>query len=120
MCRWWAATPPRTISIAQQLAEQDRAHPGAADVHVHQVVDHPEIRLNVDRSKAGQVGLTQRDVTSSLLISLSVAAARWRPTQWLNWANGVSYNVGVQTPQYRVDSLDCAAAHADLGAPPAP
>ena len=64
-----------------------------------------EIRLNVDRVKASQLGLTQRDVTSSMLISLS-GSGTVAPNFWMNWANGVNYNVGVQTPQYRVDSLD--------------
>ena len=44
--------------------------PGAVDVHIHQVVNYPEIRVNVDRNKAGQVGLTQRDVSSSMLIAM--------------------------------------------------
>ncbi|MBV9679229.1 MAG: efflux RND transporter permease subunit, partial [Acidobacteriaceae bacterium] len=65
----------------------------------------PEIRLNVDRIKASQLGLTQRDVTSSMLISLS-GSGTVAPNYWLNWANGVNYNIGVQTPQYRIDSLD--------------
>ncbi len=84
---------------------RSRAFPGAADVHVHQVVEQPELSLNVDRVKAGQMGLTQRDVTSSMLISLS-GSNQVAPNFWLNPANGVSYNVGVQTPQYRIDSLD--------------
>src|ERR1019366_9787837 len=79
--------------------------PGAADVHIHQVVDYPEIRINVDRDKAGTLGLTQRDVATNMLISLS-GSGQIAPTQWLNWANGVNYQVGVQTPQYRLDSLD--------------
>ena len=58
------------IAQADQAAGSQRI-PGAADVHIHQVVDYPEIDVNVDRSKAGQVGLTQRDVATSLLISLS-------------------------------------------------
>ena len=74
-------------------------------MHVHQVVDQPEIRLNVDRIKASQLGLTQRDVTSNMLISLS-GNGTVAPNFWVNWANGVNYNVGVQTPQYKVDSLD--------------
>ena len=74
--------------------------PGAVDVHIHQVVNYPEIRVNVDRNKAGQVGLTQRDVSSSMLISLS-SSGQVAPTQWLNWANGVTYSVAVQTPQYQ-------------------
>ena len=91
--------------IAQKLAESISRIPGAADVHVHQVVDWPEIRLNVDRVKAAQLGLTQHDVTSSMLISLS-GSGQVAPNYWLNWGNGVNYNIGVQTPQYRIDSLD--------------
>ncbi len=91
--------------IAQKLAEKIACIPGAVDVHVHQVVDQPQIGLNVDRVKASQLGLTQRDVTSNMLISLS-GNGTVAPSYWVNWANGVTYNVGVQTPQYRVDSLD--------------
>ena len=97
--------PALSYPIAQQIASQITRIPGAADVHIHQVVDYPEIRINVDRSKAGQVGLTQRDVTSSLLISLS-GSNQVSPTQWVDWNTGVSYFVSVQTPQYRVNSLD--------------
>jgi multidrug efflux pump subunit AcrB len=91
--------------IAERLAERISHVPGAADVHVHQVIDQPEIRLNVDRTKAMELGLTQRDVTSSMLISLS-GNGQIAPNFWMNWANGVQYSVGVQTPQYKVDSLD--------------
>ena len=91
--------------IADQLRSQIAAIPGAADVHVHQVVDWPEIRIDVDRSKAGTVGLTQKDVTNSMLISLS-GSAQVAPTQWLDWKTGVSYFVAVQTPQYRMNSLE--------------
>jgi multidrug efflux pump subunit AcrB len=79
--------------------------PGAVDVHVHQVVAQPELRINVDRTRAAQVGLTQRDVTSSMLVSLS-GSGTYAPNFWLNPANGVNYSIGVQTPQYRIDSLD--------------
>ncbi len=91
--------------IAQKLAEKIARIPGAADVHVHQVAAQPEIRLNVDRVKASQLGLTQRDVTSNMLISLS-GSNTVAPNFWMNWSNGVNYSVGVQTPQYRIDSLD--------------
>ena len=91
--------------IAQKVAARISRIPGAADVHVHQVAEQPEIRLNVDRVKASQMGLTQRDVTSSMLISLS-GSNTVAPNFWMNWTNGVSYNIGVQTPQYRIDSLD--------------
>lgn len=91
--------------IAQKLAARISRISGAADVHVHQVVDAPDIELNVDRVKASQLGLTQRDVTSSMLISLS-GSNQVAPNFWLNWGNGVNYSVGVQTPQYKIDSLD--------------
>ena len=91
--------------IAEQLAQKISYIPGAADVHIHQVVAQPEIQVNVDRTKASELGLTQRDVTSSMLISLSGNGAV-APNFWMNWNNGVQYSVGVQTPQYRIDSLD--------------
>lgn len=91
-------------NIARQLNEKITRIPGAADVHIHQVVDAPELRINVDRVKAGQLGLTQRDVASSLLISLS-GSSQVAPSFWLNWKNGVSYNVLIQTPQYKLDSV---------------
>jgi multidrug efflux pump subunit AcrB len=91
--------------IAQKLAERVSRIPGAADVHIHQIVDQPLIRLNVDRVKAAQLGLTQHDVTTSMLISLS-GNGQLAPNFWVNWNNGVSYNVGIQTPQYKMNSLD--------------
>src|SRR5581483_6461994 len=90
--------------IAQQLERQIARIPGAADVHIHQVVDWPEIDIDVDRNKAGQVGLTQKDVSNSLLVSLA-SSGQVAPTQWLDWRTGVSYFVAVQTPQYRMSSL---------------
>ena len=92
-------------AIAQKLMRRIARIPGAADVHVHQVVDQPVIRVNVDRAKASEMGLTQRDVTNSMLISLS-GSGTVAPNFWLNWQNGVNYSVGVQTPQYRINSLD--------------
>ncbi len=91
--------------IAERLKARIARIPGAADVHLHQVFRQPQLNVNVDRVKAGQLGLTQRDVTGSMLISLS-GNNQVAPNFWLNPANGVSYNVGVQTSQYRIDSLD--------------
>ena len=91
--------------IAETIMRKIAVIPGAADVHIHQVVAQPQISLNVDRIKASQLGLTQKDVTSSMLISLS-GTGQLAPNFWLNWANGVSYGIGVQTPQYRIDTLD--------------
>ena len=99
----------RAIDANYQFAEEIRQRlarvPGAVDVHIHQVIDYPEIRVNVDRSRAGQVGLTQRDVSNSLMISLS-GSGQVAPNQWMNWANGVNYNISVQTPQYKINTID--------------
>ena len=95
----------KNFNIAQKLRDRIARIPGAADVHIQQVFRQPQINLNVDRVKAGQLGLTQRDVTSSMLISLS-GNNQVAPNFWLNPANGVNYSVGVQTSQYRIDSLD--------------
>jgi multidrug efflux pump subunit AcrB len=91
--------------LAQKLEKQVAGLPGAVDVQVHQVMDYPEIRVNVDRSKAAQVGLTEQNVSNSLLISLS-SSGQVGPNEWLNYVNGVNYAVAVQTPQYRLDSFD--------------
>ena len=105
MSRSLARNARRNYEIARQIAAKVAQIPGAADVHIHQVVDYPAIDINVDRAKAGQVGLTQRDVATSLLISLS-SSGQIAPTQFLDWRTGVSYGVAVQTPQYRMNSLD--------------
>jgi multidrug efflux pump subunit AcrB len=97
--------PALGYALAVQLERRIARIPGAADVHIHQVVDYPEIDLDVDRNKAGQIGLTERDVSNSLLISLS-GSGQVAPNQWLNWATGVNYSIGVQTPQSKVNSLD--------------
>lgn len=91
--------------IARRIKSRLERVPGAADVHIHQEVNYPEFRVKVDRAKASQVGLTQRDIANSLLISLS-SSGQVAPNQWLNPVNGVNYQVSVQTPQYRVDSFD--------------
>lgn len=91
--------------IAQKLAARMQGIPGAVDVHVHQVATAPELFVNVDRVRAGQLGLTEREVASNLLISLS-GSGQTAPNHWLNPANGVSYSVQVMVPQHRMSSLD--------------
>src|SRR5713101_1127845 len=91
--------------VAQQIAGELWAVPGAVDVHVQQILDSPRIMIDTDRVLAQQVGLTQRDVANSLLISLTGSGAT-TTNFWLNYTNGVSYQVVVQTPQPRISSLD--------------
>ena len=105
MCRSRTGMPTAGYALAQELQRKIARIPGAVDVHVHQVVDYPEIRVNVDRNKAGQVGLSQSDVANSLLISLS-GTSQIAAAQWLNWDTGVQYQIGAQTPQRKIDSLD--------------
>jgi multidrug efflux pump subunit AcrB len=93
------------FAVATKLAQQMRAVPGAVDVHVQQLMNQPRLQFDMDRVRAQQVGLTARDVSSGLLISLS-SSFQTSPNLWLNPQNGVSYYVAVQTPQYKIDSLD--------------
>jgi CzcA family heavy metal efflux pump len=108
----------KNYELAQELANQIRHVPGAADIHVQQLMNSPALQLNVDRTRAQQVGLQQRDVAQNLLVSLS-GSFQTAPTFWLNRENGVTYNVAVQTPEYRVDSLQ-ALMNTPITAPGAP
>jgi len=91
--------------IAEQIANRLRHVPGAVDVHVQQLMNNPTLHLDVDRVRAQQVGLTQRDVAQNLLVSLS-SSFQTAPTFWLNPKNGVTYNLSVMSPQYKVDTLE--------------
>ena len=96
------------FELATKLAKQIAAIPGAVDVHVHQQVTYPTMKVNVDRSKARQIGLTQQDVSQSMLVSLS-GTGQTAPNQWLNPATGVNYQIVTQTPNYRINSLQTLA-----------
>ncbi|HEY4217544.1 MAG TPA: efflux RND transporter permease subunit [Gemmatimonadaceae bacterium] len=92
-------------AVAKKLAQQMSHVPGAVDVRVQQVMDAPELRFDVDRIKAEQMGLTQRDVASDLLVSLS-SSGQTAPNFWVDPRNGVQYSVNVMTPQYKMGSID--------------
>src|SRR5262249_38247165 len=96
---------PRNGEIAKDLVRRISALPGAADVRLQQVTDYPEFDVDVDRWMARQVGFTESNVAQSLLVSLS-GTAQAQPNYWLNLQTGVNYPVIVQTPQYRVDSVE--------------
>jgi CzcA family heavy metal efflux pump len=96
------------FQLAQQLLKQVQAIPGVADAHIHQQMADPTIDVNVDRLKSRQIGLTQQDVAQSMLISLT-GTGQTAPNEWLNPQTGVNYQVVVQTPQYRIDSLQSLA-----------
>src|SRR5580692_915689 len=89
---------------ARMLQEVERV-PGVADARIQQAFDYPEFDVAVDRTKAAQGGYTQRDVANSLLNSLS-GSFQITPMFFLNYKNGVSYNLVTQTPQYSIQSLE--------------
>lgn len=91
--------------LALEIEAKLKRVPGAVDVHVHQIVNYPDLQVNVDRAKADLLGLTQRDVANSLLVSLS-SSGQTAPNFWLDPANGVSYQITAQTPQFKIQSLD--------------
>jgi multidrug efflux pump subunit AcrB len=93
------------LGIARDLVRRFAAIPGAVDVHLAQVADTPELFVDVDRTMSQQMGLTQRDVTDDMLVSLS-SSGQTAPNFWLDPAGGVQYAVAVQTPQWRIDSID--------------
>ena len=95
---------PKGYDIANQIKTRVAQIPGAVDVHVHQLVNGPDLRVNVDRTRAEQIGLTQNNVAQTMLISLS-SSGQTAPNYWLNFQNGVNYQVAVQTPQYKMDTL---------------
>ena len=94
----------QNYAIAEQIANRLRHVPGAVDVHVQQLMNNPTLHLDVDRVRAQQVGLSERDVAQNLLVSLS-SSFQTSPTFWVNPKNGVNYSVAVQSPQYKVDTL---------------
>jgi multidrug efflux pump subunit AcrB len=95
---------PKNYDVAVAIANDVKKIQGAVDVHVHQVLDTPSINVKVDRERAQEVGLSERDVANNLLVSLS-SSGQASPNFWLDPKNGVSYPIAVQTPQYKMDSL---------------
>jgi multidrug efflux pump subunit AcrB len=91
--------------IAAQLMKKMQMIPGTVDTHIQQRLDQPTVSLNMDRTQLQQLGLSPNDVTNDLLVS-TAGTSQTSPAFWLNPANGVVYNLTVQSPQYAVDSLD--------------
>ena len=91
-------------AYATDLLKRIRTVPGIADLRIQQVFNYPQINVDVDRTLAGEVGLTQRDTANSLLVTLS-GSGQVQPNFWLNTENGVSYPIVAQMPQYRIDTI---------------
>jgi len=91
-------------TYAKKLLGQVKQIPGIVDAHIHQAFNYPQLNVDVNRSLAQELGLTQFDVATNLLISLS-GSFQTSPTFWLDTKNGVSYSIVTQVPQYKMDSL---------------
>jgi multidrug efflux pump subunit AcrB len=92
------------FAYANELLGKIRHIPGIADARIQQSASNPTFNVDVDRTRAQYVGVTERDVTNSLVVNLA-GSSQVAPTYWLNPDNGVSYPIVLQTPQYKVDSL---------------
>jgi multidrug efflux pump subunit AcrB len=96
---------PANYEVARRMRERLATVPGTVDVHMHQVVNAPDLHLDIDRVRAAEFGLTQQDVANSIYISLSSSAAV-QPNFWLDPKMGITYMVAAQTPQYRINSIN--------------
>jgi len=94
--------------IAGRLADKIRQIPGAVDVRVQQRADQPRFQVDVDREKAAEIGLTERDVANSVLLSLS-GSGQVTPSYWLNSQVGIQYLVNVRVPEHAMNSLESLA-----------
>jgi len=90
--------------IANDLYGQLKHVPGLVDLRLQQALNLPQINVNVDRTRASLVGLTQQDVASNLLTALA-GSSQVSPTYWVDPKTGISYTIATQTPQYRLDTL---------------
>lgn len=90
--------------FASQLLQQVKYIPGVTDLRIQQPFNQPKLFLDINRSKADQVGYSTREVAGNVLVSLS-GSFQTSPTFWLNPRTGVSYNIVAQSPQYEMDSL---------------
>ena len=93
------------FAYAGKLLEKLRHIPGVADARIQQSPSNPTLNVDVDRTRAQYVGLTERDIANSMVVNLA-GSSQVAPTYFLDPHNGVSYSIVMQTPQYQLDSLD--------------
>jgi multidrug efflux pump subunit AcrB len=91
-------------ALAEKMLDEVRYVPGATDARIQQPFDYPNMTVAVDRTRAQDIGLTQSNVAGSVLVALS-GSFQTTPNFYLDPKTGVSYNVAIQSPQYRLDSL---------------
>jgi CzcA family heavy metal efflux pump len=113
-----AGYAPQNYGIARDIEARVKQIPGAVDVGLHQVTNAPELQVKVDRTRAQELGFTERDVANSVLISLS-SSFQVTPNFWADPKTGINYPVAIQTPQHRVDSVDAVTSTSLAGRDPA-
>jgi multidrug efflux pump subunit AcrB len=91
-------------AIASRLADKMRHVQGAVDVRVQQPADQPKLTVNVNREKSMELGLSERDIANSVLLSLS-GSGQVQPTYWLNAKLGIQYTINIRAPEYVMDSI---------------
>ena len=94
----------KDLEVAQNIVRRLRATPGAVDVHLHQIVGTPQFFVDVDRKLASELGLTQQQIAQGLNVSLS-GSFQVTPNFWTDPKTGIPYQLWVQTPEFRNDSL---------------
>lgn len=95
---------PKNLEIAQEIVGRLKKIPGVVDVHLHQVTSVPTLHLDVNQTRASQLGLTQRDVAEQVFVSLS-GSQQVQPNYWVDPRTGISYPVETRTPTHAVDSI---------------
>src|ERR1700683_1783824 len=96
---------PNNLRIANEMQRKIAAIPGVADVHLQQEINGPELFAEIDRARASQFGLSVNDIALNLNTSLS-SSEQVSPNFWTDPANGTPYYLAVQTPEYRIDSIN--------------
>jgi len=113
-----AFDPPKAYALAQDIERRIKAIPGVVDTRIPQILDAPDLRINVDRMRADDLGLTQSDVANNVLIALS-GSGQVTPNFWVDPKNQRPVALAVQAPQYTIDSLNdilnLPVAHRDNG-----
>jgi multidrug efflux pump subunit AcrB len=99
----------RAYRFAVKLRNAMREIPGAADIHINEVPDYPALRVDVDRTRAAYLGMSERDVINTVLVSLS-SSSLIAPNFYLNPNNNVNYTVAVQIPIKSIESIDSLQA----------
>lgn len=91
--------------MATKITQDIKQIPGIVDAHLHQVMNVPKLHIDVDQTRARELGLTQQDVANSILVSLS-GSGQVQPNYWVDPKMGISYLVETRTPSYKIDDVD--------------